>query len=194
MAAVMTKAHVRFWNACRRCFGHSRWLSVNGKQPDSDWREMLNKYPFEVHRIAVDLMRADVTEGRRKFVPPLPEVEAYMRRADRAASRSDTDYIRGYWRTAIVSAIEREGALMQLWPFATKFAAIPEAYRGEVFSKSQRILDELCAMERHAGKRTSDMDRKLAHDIQGLLSQFKPFALAANSAPRETTKENVCSS
>lgn len=191
--AVLTKAHVRFWNACRRCFGHSRWLSVNGKEPDSDWRELLNRFPHEVHRMAVESMRKDVTEGKRKFVPPLPEVEGYLRRAARAADNSGTDYVRGYWRAAITGEIEQAGAALQMWPYATRLAAIPESVRAPVISRAQALLDEVCAMEKHAGKRTSEMHTKLSQDIKVLLTEFRQFA-CANNVPRETKRENLCSS
>jgi hypothetical protein len=157
---------------------------------------MLDKYSIENQRTAVAFFRAEILEGRQRpyYVPSLDEIERYLIKATRKTSDT-TDYVRNYWRTSITSMIERDGAVVfQLWPFGTPLAKIPEAIRGDIVRRAQALLDELCAMEAEAGKRTPDMHNKLMRDVLGLLTQFRPFALA-NNAPRETKKESsTCSS
>lgn len=141
----------RFWRSMGERFG-KRWLDEYGPQPTRAWAELLEPWTADTIRQALDAMG----EKAWQHPPTLPQFQALIRDVDRReAAKGATDWIRGHWRTVVVT----EGAtaaglsLAQFEPWLLARPVLLDALR--------ELLDYAANRERATSARSEALTREV---------------------------------
>lgn len=162
-------AHKRFWRTMGERFG-KRWLDEYGDEPTQAWKDLLNRYtPTEVSRALAAM-------GSRAFAhpPTLPQFEALLAEASKAAKADTQDWRRGYWRACIVNAVAAGMVQRGLISHPAEFEEFLVRHRHSLGAAMRNLLDDMDAMEQRTGQRTLGMERTCEARCRELVQRFQP--------------------
>ena len=141
------KVHLRFWLAMTERYGR-RWTEQYGTDPSPAWRELVDKYTPDDVKLAL----AELPKEAPDFPPTMPQFQAILAKAAQKRKDDPTDYLRGYWRAAIVNEV----ATKLGYTFETLEPVIV-ANRATLGKAMRDLLDALCDSERRTGQKTEGM-------------------------------------
>ena len=125
-----------------------RWTEQYGSEAGPAWRELIDKYTPDDVKAAL----AELPKEAKEFPPTLPQFEAILAKTAQRKRADTTDYVRGYWRTAVIMGITEH-----LGHSYESLEPVVVAYRDTLGRSMHMLLDELDNSEKRMGQRTEGL-------------------------------------
>jgi hypothetical protein len=133
--------HRWFWKRMAERIG-KRWYDDMGLHPTDEWKQLLDQFTY-----AQISMALEVTPPW-EYPPTHPMIAKLLRDTAARLERQGTeDLRRGVWRSNISADICSSGALVQLWPYGTKFDQVSPDLLREIIPFANDLVDEMVKAE-----------------------------------------------
>lgn len=148
-----------------------RWFKEYGPEPANCWIKVLDRFDYTTIMAAFEELKT----RSPNFAPTLPQFELALNSAKHAHRNDGTDFVRAYWRTAVVDAVIREGNRLERWNLDAKtFPRLLEQNRETLGASMRELIKHLCDCERSQGKRTEALDDILRDRAKQIALEFVP--------------------
>lgn len=148
----------------------AEWYEKRGEEVNDEWIKLLDRYSPAQIDAALEAMQKREWFG----LPNHPQIAALLETAAAKNPNDSADYVRGFWRAAVVAELERTGALAGAWKFGTQMIDIEEPTRQFVLREARLLIDRLCEMERANG-RTPETFRTLSEQVWRVVASLVPM-------------------
>jgi|ERR1051325_1649688 hypothetical protein len=128
-----------------------RWLDEYGDKPTKAWTDLLDRYTQDDLSTALGKLK-DRPEQSRAHPPTHAEFESMLAKVGAARKTDLTDYVRGYWRSAIVHEVGRN-----LGYNFDELEPVMVANRQTLGASMRHLLDKYDGLEKTTGQRTEGM-------------------------------------
>jgi bisphosphoglycerate-dependent phosphoglycerate mutase len=157
------RVHTRFWAAMQQRYGLRRWNELYGEDVSPAWREVIDRAtPDEVKNALAELPKA-----APDYPPTLPQFVAILAKVSSRDRADTTNWIRGYWRSAIVHEVAGN-----LGYTSATLEPVIVAHRNTLGSLMRALLDDMEGMEHRTGQRTEGMHEACRDRCLSLTEQF----------------------
>lgn len=162
----LTRAvHKRFWETMGERFG-KRWLDEYGDKPTKAWTDMLDRYTQEDITEALTRLK-DRPEASRSHPPTHAEFELLLVRAAKKREVPSQDFVRGYWRSAIVHEVGKN-----LGYSIDELESVIVLNRATLGAGMRALLDKFDDLEKRTGQRTEGMHDACVSDCLALSEAY----------------------
>lgn len=163
--SLTTAIITRFWRTMGERYGQ-RWLQDMGDKPTKSWVDLLNRYtPNQISK-AIGLL---ATES--PLHPPTnPQFEKLLERT-RRQSGEGVDYVRGFWRSALMRELEDELLYRKLITERRQAEQYLSERKHSLGERLRDLLNRLCEAEgANGGQRTEGLHNTARDSVRALVS------------------------
>jgi hypothetical protein len=147
-----------------------QWYEECGETINDEWMQLIDRFTPAQIDAAFDAMHKREWFG----MPKHPQIASLLEAAAAKNPDDAADYVRGYWRAAVMAEIERTGALVNAWKFGTRIHDIELPTRHFVMREGHSLIDRLVEMERANG-RTPEQFRVLSEQVWRVVATLVPM-------------------
>lgn len=165
-----TNAHKELWSRLAKRFG-AEWYEKRGQNPNDEWTKLFDRYTPAQIDAALEAMAKREWYG----VPNHPQMASLLESAAlrNPVADSGIDHVRAYWRSAVLTDIERTGPLLDLWRYGNFLTDTDEQLRARIMREAKILIDRLCQMEAEGASRTSQVSEAMTKHVWRMLEGIK---------------------